>query len=370
MQDLFLPRWAAIGLATLAAIIGLASSAVTARFFILGLQHTEADTTAQNALVAAGLLMIAAEVAAFFIAALLPKGHGLRPMLLWAGFVLVAFEVLTVFATQHALVQTGQALQAGQQTRIQHLQASIASTQNQAAQLVATAQEQVGSRFMQQRQDGQQTLQTAHSLQQQAHQQAQELATLLAAQRPTLADTFGQGGMVAYTVARALLMTITGLVMMSAAGALLRSAAPVGQPVLRHAPLPTVTVAPASSAWRAAVPAVLVSAAPVAWPMPAISVSAASAPAVPVPRAAQGGTVVAQPPNAVPAPDAGPRYQAARAAVMDGSLPNPSVRAIQSLVGDNTSAARAIQACLQAEGLIERHGQGYRLAQSKQEILL
>ena len=46
-------------------------------------------------------------------------------------------------------------------------------------------------------------------------------------------------------------------------------------------PLPTVTVAPANNAWRAAVPAVLVSAAPVAWPMPAISVPAPAVPAVP-----------------------------------------------------------------------------------------
>lgn len=370
MQDLFFPRWAAISLATLAAVIGLASSAVTARFFILGLQHTEADAVAQQALVAAGLLMIAAEVAAFFIAALMPKGHSLRPLLLWAGVVLVAFEVLTVFATQHALVQTGQALQTSQQARIQHLQASIARTQASAASLSATAQEQVGSRFIGQRQDGAQTLQTAHALQALADQYAQELATLLAAQRPTLADTFGQQGMVAYSVARALLMTITGLVMMSVAGALLRCAAPVCQPVLRHAPLPTVTVAPANNAWRAAVPAVLVSAAPVAWPMPAISVPAATVPTVPVPRAAQDGTATAQPPNTVPAPDAGPRYQAARAAVLDGCLPNPSVRAIQALVGGNTSAARAIQTCLVAEGLIERHGQGYRLAQAQQQEIL
>lgn len=369
MQPLHhLPRWATTSLATLAACIGLAASAVTARFFVLGLQQTEPDPIAQQALVAAGLLMIAAEVAAFFIAALLPKGHGLRPLLLVAGVVLVAFEAFTLFATQHALVQTGQAHHAGQQARIAHLQTSIASAQASAASLMATAQEQIGSRFMQQRSDGASTLQSAHALQALADQHAQELAALLAAQRPTLAQAFGQQGMVAYSAVRALLLTITGLVMMSAAGALLR--APVPPAAIAEVHLPSVTVAPAGGAWRAAVPAVLVSAAPVAWPMPVISVPAAAAPTVPEPRATQGGTAVAQQQSTVPAPDAGPRYQAARAAVLGGSLPCPSVRAIQALVGGNTSAARAIQACLQAEGLIERHGQGYRLAQPQQEVLL
>lgn len=358
-------------LAVLAAAIGLASAAVTAKFFVLGLQQTEGNALATQALVAAGILMIAAEVTAFFIAALLPHGHSLRPLLLTAGTLLLVFECVTVFATQHALVQAGTAAQAGQQARIAYLQASIASAQANAASLSATAQEQVGSRFIGQRQDGAQTLQTAQALQQQADTQAQELATLLTQQKTTLADTFGQTGMVVYSAARALLLTITGLVMMSAAGALLRCAAPVGQPVLHHTPLPTVTVAPASSKWRAPMPAiVLASTVPITWAMPAITVPAVPAPTVPVPAQPQGGTVVAQPPDTVPAPDAGPRYQAARAAVLDGGLSAPSVRAIQALVGGNTSAARAIQACLVAEGLIQRCGQGYRLASEKQGVLL
>lgn len=368
-----LPRRAAIALAALAAAIGLASSAVTAEFFILGLQQFEAQATAHTALVAAGLLMIAAEVAAFFIAALLPRGHGLRPLLLTAGALLLAFECVTVFATQHALVQSGTAAQAGQLARIEHLRTSMAQTQASAASLAATAQEQVGSRFIGQRQDGAQTLRTAQELQQQADTQAQELAALLSSQKTTLADTFGQTGTVAYSAARALLLTVTGLVMMSAAGALLRTAQGITPlPVLPERPLPAVTVAPSSNSWRgmSSLPAIVASAVPVTWAMPAFTVPAVPAPTVPVPAQPQGGTVAAQPPEAVPAPTPGPRYAAARAAVLNGSLDVPSVRAIQSLVGGNTSAARAIQACLVAEGLIQRQGQGYQLAQLQQEVLL
>lgn len=373
MQHHHLPRRAAIALAALAAAIGLAASAVTAQFFVLGLQQTEADAIARQALVAAGLLMIAAEVAAFFIAALLPKGHSLRPLLLAAGTLLVAFEALTLFATQHAMVQAGQSAHAGAQARIEHLRTSIASVQASAASLAATAQEQIGSRFVQQRQDGAQTMQSAQALQQQADTQAQALAGLLAAQRPTLAEAFGQQGMVAYSAARALLLTVTGLVMMSAAGALLRSAQGITPlPVLQERPLPAVTVAPSSNGWRGmgSLPAIVASAVPVTWAMPAFTVPAVPAPTVPAPAQPEGGTAAAQPPEAMPAPTPGPRYAQARAAVLDGSLGVPSVRAIQALVGGNTSAARAIQACLVAEGLIQRCGQGYQLANAGQEILI
>ena len=67
-----LPRWAYTVLAVLAAVIGLASSAVTAQFFVMGLQRVEPDTFARDALMAAGLLMVVTELAAFGLAALLP----------------------------------------------------------------------------------------------------------------------------------------------------------------------------------------------------------------------------------------------------------------------------------------------------------
>lgn len=59
-------------LALITAAIGLASSAVTLDFFVLGLQRLEADALARDALIAAGVLMIVTELAAFGLAALLP----------------------------------------------------------------------------------------------------------------------------------------------------------------------------------------------------------------------------------------------------------------------------------------------------------
>ncbi|MDD2611098.1 MAG: hypothetical protein PHX60_15710 [Giesbergeria sp.] len=349
-------------LAALVAAIGLASSAVTAEFFIAGLQAMEADSTTRAALVAAGLLMIVAEVVAFFIAAMLPKGHSLRLPLLMAGVLLLSFETLTVFATQHALVQSGTAAQAASAARIDYLRANIAQMQAQSASLSATAQEQVGSRFIAQRETGSENLRTAQALQAQASSEVKELANLLASQKTTITDVFGQQGTIAYNAARAMLLTMTGLIMMSAAGALLRASRDTKTvPALLRK-----TTVPALRHWHhVTVPALSVSMAPMVWAMPAQTVPTlrpASVPTVPEP-------VAQQVPIQEDQPTPGPRYAAARAAVVDGTLTTPSVRAIQSVVGGNTSSARAIQACLAAEGLIERCGQGYRLTTKAQPFL-
>ena len=67
-----LAPWAYRTMAVAAAAIGIAASIVTARFFVAGLLQLEADAPARDALIAGGMLMIATELAAFFIAALLP----------------------------------------------------------------------------------------------------------------------------------------------------------------------------------------------------------------------------------------------------------------------------------------------------------
>lgn len=358
-----LPHWAALLLATTTGALGLAISAVTADFFVLGLQQIETDAIARQALAAAGILMIAAEVVAFFIAALLPAGHRLRPLLLWAGFALIAFEALTLFATQHALVQSAAATHSGQQARIAQLQTSIAQAQASAAGMSGTAQAQIASRFVQQRQDGQATMQAAQALLQSAAAQSKELQSLLAAQRPSLTDAFGHSGMVAYSAARAMLLTATGLVMMSAAGGLLRLARLARRsaiPVLPDNGLRSITLAPASSPWRSTMrlPAASIALLPMMIAVPALHTS--SVPGASVPAPDQQRTASA------PTRGTAPRYSAARAAILTGALTVPSVRAIQQLVGGNTSTAREIQAAMLAEGLIERAGQSYRIAQAEQ----
>lgn len=364
-----------IVLATLAAAIGLGSSAVTADFFITGLQSMEADPTARTTLAAAGLLMIAAEVVAFFIAATLPKGHALRLPLLVAGALLVAFETVTVFATQHALVQSGTAAQTAHATQIDYLRTNIAQAQAQAASLSITAQEQVASRFIAQRETGTDNLRTAQALQAQAGQEVKELAALLAAQTTTLTDVFGQTGTIAYNAIRALLLTLTGLIMMSAAGGLLRArreaqtVPPAPKTSTVPAPGQVVPSVPALCQWHhITVPLAGITMAPMVWAMPAQTVPTPCQVAVPsVPATVPAQALLIE--NDEP-PTPGPRYAAARAAVVDGTLTTPSVRAIQAIVGGNTSAARAIQACLAAEGLIQRHGQSYRLAMQQQDALI
>lgn len=316
-------------LAAVSAFIGLSFSAVTGHFFVLGLQRMEPNETARDALAIAGLLMIAAEVAAFFIAALLPIKimRSLRWLLLGMGLLLVIFEAVTVFATQQVLVQSSEASRAGTQARIDYLHSSISKAQQSAIAMRQTAQEQVGSRFINQRQDGAQLLQSAQALEAQADAQAVELARLLAQQQHTLAQALGHHGVLAYSTARAVLMSITGLVMMSTAGVLLRANC-----ANRAVPdtVPIVPTVPAS-----AVPPEAQQHSPVLEP---VAVPATEIPSTP--------TATDQ------------RYAKVRVAVLGGM--NPSVRAIQELVGGSTGTARELQAELLAEGVIERVGQGYR----------
>lgn len=101
-------------------------------------------------------------------------------------------------------------------------------------------------------------------------------------------------------------------------------------------------------------------------------------------------TVVAQPAAAVaptraaanttpaPQPDSTPashatstdaRYQRLRTAVLAGHV-KPSVRAMHAAAGGSTLAIREYQQRLADEGAIQRHGQGYRLAQVAQAALI
>ncbi|MEO8120129.1 MAG: hypothetical protein ABI606_12525, partial [Rhodoferax sp.] len=93
-------------LAALAALIGLASSFVTAKFFVLGLERVEPDSLAREGLIAAGVLMVVTELAAFGLAALLPRAplRELRWRLMMCGMLLLAFETATIFVTQVTLV--------------------------------------------------------------------------------------------------------------------------------------------------------------------------------------------------------------------------------------------------------------------------
>lgn len=381
-----LAPWAYRVLASAAGAIGIAASAVTAQFFVVGLQQIEADAPARDALLAAGVLMIVTELAAFFLAALLPAQQlrALRAQLLLCAGLLVAFEGATIYIGQRAMQQAAQAQASSLQTRIQQAQTSLTAQQQTAAALRSNGSAQSASKYSWVRQDGAATLQRAADIDQRTAPLAQELASLQAQQRPTLAGALGHAGMLAYTVARALLVSCMGLVMCGAAGALLRAARqasalqskqPVAPAMQAQTATKTVanawTVAGARGRWRSvAVPLAGMALVPVAFAGP----PAIAALALQAPRSTPADTAptVAPPPTATTAaPDApdDARYQRLRAGVLSGHI-KPSVRAMHAAVGGSTLAIRDYQQRLAAEGVIERHGQGYRLCQPSQGALI
>lgn len=424
-QDSHLPRWAYRLLALAAATIGLACSAITAKFFIIGLERTESDGLAREALILAGVLMIVVELAAFGMAALLPRERlkALRTRLIWTGVALVAFEVATIYAVQVALVSSSDATHQGTSSRIAHLEASIAQNRQTAAALVATGARSGESQHASSRANGAQALREAARIEQRNAALSAELSQLQAGQHPTLTTVFGAAGMIGYSVARSVLIVGMGLVMFAAAGALLRagravsvagsSAQSLGTRPTPSAPIRTgyahgTEAAPAglpaalpSAARRwlaagvplAAIPAAAAFAAPgVAVTAPAVAATPAGEPVTPESHTAQAPAPAASPSSQSRAASATaetqPRRKASprkRAAIEVGSKRDsgvgdldghryrriaasvragrlkPSIRAIQAAEGGGTATVRGYMQQMERDGVIERNSKGYAL---------
>ena len=405
-------------LAMLTAAIGLVASAVTARFFVLGLERMESDSLAREALIAAGLLMIVVELAAFGLAALLPrqKLRGLRMQLMLIGLLLVSFEGVTIYVTQYLLVRGADAHSQGADGRIRHLQATLAGQQQAAAALRANAERDGASPYAWIRQNGAATLREATALDARTAPLARELAQLQAERRPTLTDALGEPGMLAYSVARALLISVMGLVMFGASGALLRASRPSSRPPYPAAPTSATATAgtatgpaaatgspsgpaphgfahgqqatpagasatvpyPTSAAlrrWAAA--GVPIAAIPSAFAAPTVTIEApvmtatgttqtVTPPTVTLPAVTAdtvtGSATTGQPPRAktVTASTATTRvrYERIRAGIEAGTI-TPSVRAVQTAEGGGTAEVRACLRRLEQDGILVRTGQGY-----------
>ncbi len=422
-QDAHLPRWAYRLLAVAAAIIGLACSAITARFFIIGLERTESDSLARDALILAGVLMIVVELAAFGMSALLPRERlkALRTRLILTGAALVIFEVATIYAVQVALAGSSDAAHQGVSSRIAHLEASIAQNRRTVAALVATGARSGESQHASSRADGAQALREAARIEQRNAALSAELSQLQAGQRPTLTTVFGAAGMIWYSVARSVLIVVMGLVMFAASGALLRAGRAVS--VMRScagsrgalptpatpnrsgyahgieaAPAGLLTAAPpAARRWLAA--GVPLAAIPAAFAAPGVTVTAPAvaatqasatvtpeshpAPATaPAASPASQATAVTATAKKQPRPKAAPRkrapvevgskrdsgvgdldghrYRRIVASVRAGRL-KPSIRAIQAAEGGGTATVRAYMQQMERDGLIERNSTGYAL---------
>lgn len=221
-----LPRFLYGFLAVVTALIALASSAVTAKFFIIGLDKIETDAPARDALITAGVLMVITELAAFGLAALLPRStlRTLRVYLIACGLLLLGFETVTIYVTQVTLAQNAASTAQGSLTKITELRAAIASHKSTADNLRQNGTLQTQSTNSWTRQMGAGALRDSLEATRSSQPLVLELAKLEAEQHSTLVDILGSRGMIYYSLARAFLISAMGLVMFSASGALLRSA--------------------------------------------------------------------------------------------------------------------------------------------------
>jgi hypothetical protein len=360
-NDLF-PRWTYYLLGLVAAFIGLASSANTAQFFILGLAQLETDHAARDALMMTGLLMIATELMAFGLAALLPseKLRALRSKLILCGLLLLAFETTTIYITQVALAQTANASAAANLSRIHDLRISVNARRAAAQTLRENGAVQSGSTNPWARHLGVSALKDALSAENSIEVLTAELAKLESASRPTMTAVLGAQGVLVYSVSRAVLISVMGLVMFATAGALCR-AARSNQPSKTTAAGAKVTAestgfsnALNSSAMRFAVMPITALVAPMAM---------ASTPAsTPASTVAEYKSLASDFGDNAHKDQA--RYMLVSQGVACGSV-KPSVRGIQAVYGGGTLLARRYLQRLETDGITEKSRVGWTVNLSR-----
>ena len=231
-------------LAILAGLVGLAASYVTMRLFALAIQQGESDSAARELLTLAAFLFVAAELAACFIAGLLPvqRLRALRWQLIACAVVLLAFEAISLYGARVTLAHASDARAGATEGRAHQLRASIEANRRSAAALVEAGQRSSQSAIASSRADGAQSLRDAAALEAATARLAAELAELEAARTPTASAVFGQSGVITLAVVQSLLISSIGLVFLGASGAMVRAARDVQATAT---PLhPTASIAP------------------------------------------------------------------------------------------------------------------------------
>lgn len=213
-------------LAILAGLVGLAASYVTMRLFALAIQQGESDSAARELLTLAAFLFVAAELAACFIAGLLPvqRLRALRWQLTACAVVLLAFEAVSLYGARVTLAHASDARAGATEGRAHQLRASIEANRRSAAALVEAGQRSSQSAIASSRADGAQSLRDAAALEAATARLAAELAELEAARTPTASAVFGQSGVITLAVVQSLLISSIGLVFLGASGAMVRAA--------------------------------------------------------------------------------------------------------------------------------------------------
>ncbi|MDF3885024.1 hypothetical protein [Cupriavidus basilensis] len=379
-----LPGWAYSTLAIITGAAGIAAAAITARFFILGMERLEPDLSARQVLTAAGILMIAVELLAFGVAALLPRKamRAMRFKLIVLGLCLLIFEAGTLFVTQVAMVRVGQAASQGESTRITALRASIASQRQAAATLRATAERQAESRSEWVRNMAAKQATQALTVEAGIATQAAELAQLEAAMRPTLDNVLGDQGMVFYALCRSLLIVVMSVVLLAVSGGLLRARysltatrkadAPKRLWQTKPARLPEADALQAASLFPAAPH--IAPEAPQSIVSEALAAMQACSPVEPAGTAPtmmrQADALDADAGNAVErtalqnsgtSNDDGSRFQRVRADILAGKV-KPSLPAIYAAHGATQELARRYLAEMVATGDVMRVGKRYVLS--------
>lgn len=383
-------------LATLAAVIGLCASYVTVRLFALAISATEQDGPGRELLTLTAGLFVAAELAACFIAGLVPV-HRLRTLRWQLGACAVAlltFEAVSIYGARVTLARASDGHAAAQEARAQHLRASIEAQRRSAAALVEAGQRSSQSVIPSSRADGARSLRDAAELETQAQRLATELVRIESARAPTATSVFGASGVIVLAVAQSLLISSIGLLFLGAAGALARAArdargteTPMHRAALADfsADVPTANAAAAPVRAQMAVeqsqgtPAGTVPAVPSRlhhYALPSLAAGAgmlacgpAMAAAMPMqpqaPSAAPDAPADAAT-SAVPMQQAGDdedRFLRVREGIETGRV-KPSLRSIYAAEGASQRVARRYLAELERAGVIEQQGRGYRLATS------
>ncbi|WP_028998734.1 hypothetical protein [Azohydromonas australica] len=221
-----LPRWACLALAAMCAGLGGWASVVTLRYFEFGARALEADEAARALASTTALLLVVLEMAAFALAALLPRQR-LRAQR-WSLAVLavsvLAFECLTIVLVQQGIARAADVGAEARQQRVIELRASIAALRATAEELRNAAAASSQSKVLASHQSAAESLGTALDTERLVQARTAELAELQAALRPTTTQILGEQGALAYSVTRGLLVSVAGLVLFGAAGSLLRAA--------------------------------------------------------------------------------------------------------------------------------------------------
>lgn len=349
-------------------------------------------------------LLLLADIALFFVAALMPRARfrALRGKLLVLGLLIWAFDCAHTYQARFGIVMAGQSSTTASAQRASDLRASIDSLRATASGLRHSAERQATSLIATSRADGSASLQRAIAADQRADDLSIQLASVKHSQAPAEAEIWGQW-MPWKAFTESLLISTIGLLMFTLAGEMVRaardalaasrSASPSTPPAPAAAPQDTRQAMPT---WSQSMPNPHPGYAAVAVPLGAMGAPLPTFVSMPMPPSistpavrqqaqqpvekhstppAKPSTVraavprSAKPEASTAGRDAAARYTRIKSAVAAGTL-KPSVRSLQQAEGGGTLAARRILEQLAGEGLIERAGQGWKRTAAASQLTL